>query len=96
MDAVFEQFWRAGNGAVGPYVNFDGGRARNLVRQGAECRRGEDLKAHESDAGLLERFTRDLQAHSSGIVSVAAASARGGAREGRPSHSRIFRVASGG
>ena len=52
------------------------------------------LKAHES--GVVLAVHIGLQAHSKGIVSAAAAGARGGAREGRPSHSRIFAVASGG
>ena len=54
------------------------------------------LKAHESGVGLFQAVHTGVQAHSSEIVSAAAAGASGGAREGRPSQSRIFRVASGG
>ena len=56
------------------------------------------LKTHESGLVFFERWTPTRQTHSSGSVygCVAAAGARGGGREGRPSQSRIFRVASAG
>ncbi len=53
-----------------------------------QCARGE---THESG-----RLTRALQDGSIRVVNSRTAGATGGARDGSPRHSRIFRVASGG